>query len=144
MKRISHSGLTLIEVLLTMAITAMALAALSQLQHNGARAATGAALVAEASVLCQSELDAWLAGNRTSSALDTLESLPTSDGWTRRYTLQPVTQARTFGGESGHDTDGSNNSGLSLLTVEIYRGRQSQPEATLSRWIATHNRGGKP
>lgn len=132
MKRSRRSGLTLIEVLLATAITAMVLAALTQLQHNGARAATGAALTAEASVLCQSELDAWLAGNRTTASLDTIESLPNADRWSRRFTLQPVSQKQPAG------------SGLSLLTVEVYRGRQRQPEFALSRWVATARPGGKP
>lgn len=132
MNRSGREGLTLIEVLLTMAITAMVLAALSQLQYSGTLAATDASLTAEASVLCQSELDAWLAGNRTNIALDSVVPIPEAENWLRRFTLQPVAST---------DADAS---GMSLLTVEVYRRRQLlRPEFSLSRWLATNRSGGK-
>ncbi len=115
-------GLTLIEVLLSMAIMAMALAALAQLQNGGARAALNATLVAEASVLCQSEMDAWLANGSSRAVLDNQAPIAGAEGWFKRLTLQPIPE---LGG-----------SGLSLLTVEVYRSRQSQPLFKLSRWVA--------
>ena len=129
--RLSQTGLTLVEVLLAMAIMAIVLAALTQLQDNGSRAALNASLVAEASVLCQSEMDGWLAGNKPSTSLDNVQPILGTDQWSRRITLEPL-PAQTAG------------AGLSLLTVEIYRGRQRQPQFTLSRWVDAQGQGGQP
>ncbi len=79
--RARRTGLTLVEVLLTMAIVAMVLAALTQLQDSGARAAVRAALTAEASTLCQSEIDKWLTIARSDARLDVIEPIDTAPGW---------------------------------------------------------------
>ncbi len=120
-RRLQSTGLTLVEVLVAMAIVAMVFAALTQLQDGGSRAALRASLTAEASVLCQSELDAWLAGNRRSSPTGTAERIPSAPEWSRRFDLQKL--------------PGSLNSELWLLTVEVYRARHSQPQYSLSRWV---------
>ena len=128
--RSRSSGLTLVEVLLAMAIMAMVTAALTQLQDSGARAALRATLTAEASLICQCELDAWLAGNRSSSAQDAWESVPSSPGWSRRFVLQSPPAG------TGQE--------LMLLTVEVLRSGARQPQFSLSRWVASRNQGGKP
>lgn len=126
-----QTGLTLVEVLLAMAIMAMVLAALKQLQDSGSRAALNASLVAEASVLCQSEMDSWLAGSKPSTSRDNIQPITGTDQWSRRITLQPIPTQ-------------SAGSGLSLLTVEVFRGRQRQPQFTLSRWVEPHSHGSQP
>ena len=123
-------GLTLVEVLLATAIMAMVLAALAQLQDNGARASLNASLVAEASVLCQSELDGWLAGNQTSTSLDSIQPIAGSGQWSRRISLQPIP----------NQPAGAN---LSLLTVEVFHGRQPQPQFKLSCWVEPRGQGGQ-
>lgn len=147
MIRSLRSGLTLIEVLLTMAIAAMVLAALSQLQDSGVRAATSASLTAEASILCQSEMDAWLSSGQPASELGSIAPVTGMEGWTRRISLQPVPnladsrtsrpQLSVGSGRKAQPPEPAAASRLSLLTVEVYRGRQREPVFTLSRWIAT-------
>jgi prepilin-type N-terminal cleavage/methylation domain-containing protein len=114
-------GLTLVEVLLAMAISAMVLAALTQLQDAGAKAAIQAALTAEASLLCQSEMDGWLAGAQNSVGRDSIEPIEGQATWSRRIRLQPAPVSA---------------SELQLLTVEVFRSGQSQPAFQLSRWIS--------
>ncbi len=132
-----RSGLTLIEVLLTMAIAAMVLAVLTQLQDSGVRAATSATLAAEASVLCQSEMDAWLAGGQPTHSLDKLEVVAGTEKWARRISLQSLPNSVTSSPEVASASVESRPSALAVLTVEIFRARKQTPEFTLSRWIAT-------
>lgn len=130
-RRPRQTGLTLVEVLLAMAIMAMVMAALAQMQNSGARAALKASLTAEASVLCQSEMDAWIADGPTKPALDSVEPIAGSNPWTRRFTLQPLPSQ-------------VESPALSLLTVEVYRGQQRIPAFTLSRWVVGSGPGGSP
>lgn len=124
-----RTGLTLVEVLLSMAIVAMVFAALTQLQDSGSRAALRATLTAEASILCQSELDAWLAGSRSSVRLDISEPIETAPEWSRVFQLQKL--------------PASVGQGLSLLTVRVQRGRQAQSQFAISRWIPTPEKDGQ-
>ncbi len=123
-----RDGLTLIEVLIAMAMLVMALSALAHLQSNGARAALRTQIESQAMVLCQSELDAWLA-NPTASAANSETLLPIEHmpGWSKR--VQVTEHADEL---------------LEVVTVEVYRDvglpiqlRSSElhrPDARLVRW----------
>jgi prepilin-type N-terminal cleavage/methylation domain-containing protein len=119
-RRRCRQGLTLVEVLVASSILVMALASLSQLQSGGVRAAIVAATEARAIVICQSELDRYRAGFR-SSAPTSVTPIPGNAGWSCRIQTQaaPV-------------------EGISAVTVEVYRdpiGIDSAPSASLTHWI---------
>jgi general secretion pathway protein I len=86
--RRSRSGLTLLEIVLSLAIFFGAIAALSQLATNGTRATVTARLKTQATIRCQTKLNEVLAGvEPMQSRSDT--AFPDDSRWTWSQVVTP-------------------------------------------------------
>lgn len=115
----SRSGMTLLEIVLSIAIFFGAIAALSQLAWNGTRAAIQARLNTQATIRCEAKLNAVLAGAEPMQARANI-SFPDDPSWTWS---QVVTQ--------------SSQPELVQLDVTVsHRGtsRMANTSVTLRRW----------
>lgn len=89
--RCRRSGLTLLEIVLSLAIFFGALTALSQLAWNGSRAAVQARLKTQATIRCETKLNEVLAGAEPMSNISGA-SFPDDANWTWSQTVTPSSQ----------------------------------------------------
>lgn len=83
-----RSGLTLLEIVLSLAIFFASLAALSQLAWNGSRAAVQARLKTQATIRCETKLNEVIAGAEPMSNVSGM-SFPDDPSWTWSQTVIP-------------------------------------------------------
>ena len=76
-----RSGLTLLEIVLSLAIFFGSLAALSQLAWNGSRAAVQARLLTQATIRCEAKMNEVLAGAEAMQSRSGM-SFPDDSNWT--------------------------------------------------------------
>lgn len=118
-RRGRRSGLTLLEIVLSLAIFFGALTALSQLAWNGSRAAVQARLKTQATIRCEAKLNEVLAGAEPMSNISGA-TFPDDSNWTWSQTVTPSSQPELVQ--------------IDLTVSHRGNSRLANSEVTLRRW----------